>query len=32
MAKIIGLCVEKEVSGIYHWGDAEFVSRYKFAR
>ena len=32
MAKIIGLCVEKEISGIYHWGDAEFVSRYKFAK
>ncbi len=32
MAKIIGLCVEKEISGIYHWGDAEFVSRYEFAK
>ena len=32
MAKIIGLCLEKEVSGTYHWGDAEFVSRYKFAK
>ena len=32
MAKIIGLCIEKEISGIYHWGDAEFVSRFKFAK
>ena len=32
MAKIIGLCVEKEISGLYHWGDAEFVSRYEFAK
>ena len=32
MAKIIGLCIEKEISGIYHWGDAEFVSRYEFAK
>ena len=32
MAKIIGLSIEKEISGIYHWGDAEFVSRYKFAK
>ena len=32
MAKIIGLCIEKEISGVYHWGDAEFVSRYKFAK
>ena len=32
MAKIIGLCVEKEIGGTYHWGDAEFVSRYEFAR
>ena len=28
MAEVIGLCVGKEISGIYHWGDAEFVSRY----
>ena len=20
MSKIIGLCIEKEISGIYHWG------------
>ena len=32
MAKIIGLCIDKKVSGVYHWGDAEFVSRYKFAK
>ena len=32
MAKIIGLCIDKEISGICHWGDAEFVSRYKFAK
>ena len=32
MAKIIGLCIENKVSGTYHWGDAEFVSRYKFAK
>ena len=32
MAKVIYLCVAKKISGIYHWGDAEFVSRYKFAK
>ena len=32
MAKIIGLCIDKELSGVYHWGDAEFVSRYTFAK
>ena len=32
MAKTIGMCIENEISGIYHWGDAEFVSRYKFAK
>ena len=32
MAKVIGLCIKKEISGLYHWGDAEFVSRYKFAK
>ena len=32
MAKIISLCVEKEISGLYHWGDAEFISRYEFAK
>ena len=32
MAKVIYLCVAKNISGIYHWGDAEFVSRYKFAK
>ena len=31
MSKIISLCIEKEISGIYHWGDATFLSRYKFA-
>ncbi len=32
MAKVIGICVKKEISGIYHWGDAQFLSRYKFAK
>ncbi len=32
MAKIIGLCIDKKFSGIYHWGDAEFLSRYEFAK
>ena len=32
MSKIIALCIEKGISGIYHWGDATLVSRYKFAK
>ena len=32
MADIICLCVKNDVSGIYHWGDADFVSRYEFAQ
>lgn len=31
MAKIIMLSIDKGISGIYHWGDAEFISRYDFA-
>ena len=31
MAKIIMLSIDKDLSGIYHWGDAEYVSRYDFA-
>ena len=31
MAKIIMLSIDKGLSGIYHWGDAEFISRYDFA-
>ena len=32
MAKIIGLCIDKKLSGLYHWGDGELVSRYTFAK
>ena len=32
MAKVIGLCIDKNIHGLYHWGDAEFLSRYKFAQ
>tara|TARA_B100000242_G_scaffold7923_1_gene5233 strand:+ start:32 stop:892 length:861 start_codon:yes stop_codon:yes gene_type:complete len=31
MAKIIFSCIESNLNGIYHWGDAEFLSRYEFA-
>ena len=31
MAKIIYSCIEGHINGIYHWGDAEFLSRYEFA-
>ena len=32
MADILYLSIEKNISGIYHWGDADFVSRYDFAK
>ena len=31
MAKTIISCIEGHINGIYHWGDAEFLSRYEFA-
>ena len=31
MAKTIFSCIENNINGIYHWGDAEFLSRYEFA-
>ncbi len=31
MAKTIFSCIESNINGIFHWGDAEFLSRYKFA-
>ena len=31
MAKTIFRCIENNINGIYHWGDAEFLSRYDFA-
>ena len=32
MSNVISSCIEKGISGIYHWGDATFISRYKFAK
>ena len=32
MSHVISSCIEKGISGIYHWGDATFISRYKFAK
>ena len=32
MSHVISSCIEKGISGIYHWGDANFISRYKFAK
>ena len=31
MVKTILSCIENNINGIYHWGDAEFLSRYEFA-
>ena len=31
IAKTILSCIENNINGIYHWGDAEFLSRYEFA-
>ena len=31
MAKVILKCIESDLSGVYHWGDAEILSRYEFA-
>ena len=31
MAKAIFKCIKYNINGIYHWGDAEFLSRYEFA-
>ena len=31
MADIISLCIQQNISGIYHWGDGNLLSRYDFA-
>jgi len=31
MADVIALCCENELSGIWHWGDGDLLSRYEFA-
>jgi len=32
MADIIALCIEKDLSGIVHWGDADLLNRFEFAK
>ena len=31
MADIISLCIENDLSGIVHWGDADYLNRFEFA-
>jgi len=31
MADIITLCIQNELSGIFHWGDADYLNRFEFA-
>lgn len=31
IADIISLCIQQKISGIYHWGDGNLLSRYDFA-
>ena len=31
LADIIDILIDKNIGGIYHWGDADFVNRYDFA-
>tara|TARA_B100001996_G_scaffold340465_1_gene293997 strand:- start:1827 stop:2693 length:867 start_codon:yes stop_codon:yes gene_type:complete len=31
LADIISLCIDKDISGLYHWADADIVTRYDFA-
>ena len=31
MADILKLCIDKNLSGILHWGDADYLSRYEFS-
>jgi len=31
MADIISLCIQNELSGIFHWGDADYLNRFEFA-
>ena len=31
LAKIICICIKNSVSGVAHWGDADFINRFEFA-
>tara|TARA_S200000501_G_scaffold98676_1_gene92072 strand:- start:89025 stop:89894 length:870 start_codon:yes stop_codon:yes gene_type:complete len=31
LAKIIRICIESSISGVAHWGDADFINRFEFA-
>ena len=31
LADIISLCINRDISGLYHWADADIVTRYDFA-
>tara|TARA_B100000214_G_C23951196_1_gene620569 strand:+ start:928 stop:1794 length:867 start_codon:yes stop_codon:yes gene_type:complete len=32
IAKIINLCIMEKLEGIFHWGDADYINRYEFAK
>ena len=31
ISKVILLCIQKKISGLYHWGDGDILSRYQFS-
>jgi len=31
ISKVIFLCIQKKISGLYHWGDGDILNRYQFS-
>jgi dTDP-4-dehydrorhamnose reductase len=31
ICRVINLCIENNINGLFHWGDATYLSRYEFA-
>ena len=31
ISRVILLCIQKKISGLYHWGDGDILSRYQFS-
>ena len=32
IAKVIHMCIKRELEGILHWGDSDYVNRFEFAK
>ena len=32
ISRVILLCIQKKISGLYHWGDRDILSRYQFSQ